>query len=61
MAVIVVISTGDFQIYIGMYYHCRSVKEKVGNGLLGLVIFYHNYLTSNDCIQHFGKTSICNT
>ena len=39
MARIIVISTGDFQILRNVYCHCRSVKDKVENGLLGEVIF----------------------
>ena len=38
MALIIVISTGDFQIRWNVL-HCRSVEEKVENGLLGKVIF----------------------
>ena len=60
MALIIVISTGDFK-YVGMYCHCRSVKEKVEKWPLGLSDLYHDYLISNDCIQHSGKISIRNT
>ena len=48
MTFIIVMSTGDFQI--------RS-----GKWPLGLSDLYHNYLISNDCIQHSGKISISNT
>ena len=39
--------------------HCRSVKEKSGKWPLELNDFFHNFLISNDCIQHSGKISIC--
>ena len=54
MALMIVISTGDFQIHWNVLYcHCGSVKEKVENGLLGQVVFI--IIISNDCIQHSGK------
>ena len=39
MALIIVMSTGNILKYVGMYYNCRSVNEKVENDLLGQVIF----------------------
>ena len=60
MALIMVISTGDFQIRWNVLSVSFSERES-GKWLLGLSDFYHNYLISNDCIQHSGKISICNT
>ena len=49
MALIIVISTGDFQ----MHWNLLSLKEKVENGLLGYISdSYHNSLMNNNCIQH---------
>ena len=60
MALIIVISAGgDFQICWNVLSLSFSEKES-GKRPLGLSDFYHNYLISNDCIQHFGKISICN-
>ena len=60
MALMIVISTGDFQIRWNVLSLSFSEKES-GNWPLGLSDFYHTYLISNDCIQHSGKISICNT
>ena len=50
---LIVISTGDFQIR----WNVLSLSFIV----VGLSDFYHNHLISNDCIEHSGKISICNT
>ena len=60
MALIIVISTGDFQIRWNVLSLSFSERES-GKWPLGLSDFYHNYLISNDCIQHYGEISICNT
>ena len=60
MALLIVISTGDFQIRWNVLSLSFSERES-GKRPLGLRDFYHNYLISNDCIQHSGKISICNT
>ena len=60
MALIIVISTEDFQIRRNVLSLSFSERES-GKWPLGLSNFYHNYLLSNDCIQHSGKISICNT
>ena len=60
MALIIVISTGDFQIGWNVL-SLLFIQRESGKWPLGLNDFYHNCLTSNDCIQHFGKISICNT
>ena len=60
MALIIVMSTGDFQIRCNVLSLSFSERES-GKWPLGLSDFYHNYLISNDCIQHSGKISICNT
>ena len=39
MALIIVISTEDFQIHWNVLTYCHSVKEKVKNGLLDQIIF----------------------
>ena len=59
MALIIVISTGDFQICWNALSLSFSERES-GKWLLGLSDFYHNNLISNDCIQHSGKIAICN-
>ena len=60
MALIIVISTGSFQI--GLNVLSLSFREREsGKWPLGLSDFYHNYLISDDCIQHSRKISICNT
>ena len=48
MALIIVISIGDFQIH----WNVLSLWP------FGLSHFYHNYLISNDCIRHSGKITI---
>ena len=60
MAPVIVISTGDFQTRWNVLSLSFSERES-GKWSLGLSDFYHNYLISNDCIQHSGKMSICNT
>ena len=60
MALMIVISTGNFQICWNVLSLSFSERES-GKRALGLSDFYHNYLISNDRIQHFGKLSICNT
>ena len=60
MALIIVISPGDFQIRWNVLSLSFSERES-GKRPLGLIGFYHNYLISNDCIQHSGKISIFNT
>ena len=60
MALIIVISTGDFQISWNVLSLSFSERES-GKWPLALSDFYYNYLISNDCIQHSGKISIYNT
>ena len=60
MAVIIVMSTGDFQICWNVLSLSFSERESE-KWSLGLSDFHHNYLISNDCIQHSGKIFICNT
>ena len=60
MALIMVISTGDFQIRWNVLSLPFGVTES-GKWPFGLSDFHHNYLISNDCIQHSGKIFICNT
>ena len=60
MALIIVISAEDFQIRWNVLSLSFSERES-GKWPLGLSDFYHNYLISNDCIQHSGKISIYNT
>ena len=59
MALIIVISTGDFQIQWNVLSLSFSEKEN-GKCPLGLSDSYRSYLISNDCIQHSGKMSIYN-
>ena len=60
MALIIVISTGDFQVRWNVLSLSFSKRENA-KWPLGLSDFKHNYLNNNDCIQHFGKISICNS
>ena len=60
MALTIVISTGDFQIRSNALSLSFSERES-GKWPLGLSDFHHNYLSSDDCIQHSGKVFICNT
>ena len=60
MALIIVISTEDFQIRGNVLSLSFSERES-GKWFIGLSDFYHKYLVSDDCIQHSGKISICNT
>ena len=61
MALIIVISTGDFQIRWNVLSLLFSEIES-GKWPLGLRDFHHNlYLIGNDCIQDSGKIFICNT
>ena len=49
MALMIVISTGDFQIRWNVLPLSFSERES-GKWPLGLRDFHHNYLISNDCI-----------
>ena len=60
MALIIVISTGDFQIRWNVLSLLFSERES-GKWLLGLSDFIIIIFISNDCIQHTGKISIYNT
>ena len=60
MALIIVISTVDFQIRWNALSLPFSERES-GKWPLGLSDFHYNYLISNDCIQYSGKIFICNT
>ena len=60
MALIIFMSTGDFQLRWNVLSMSFSESES-GKWPVGLSDFYHDYLISNDCIQHSGKVSICNT
>ena len=54
MALIIVILTEDFQIRWNVLSMSFSETES-GKLPLGLSDFHHNYLISNDCIQHSKK------
>ena len=54
MALIIVISTGDFQIRWNVLSLSFS-ERKSGKWPLGLSDFYHNYIVSNDCISALWK------
>ena len=60
MALKIVISTGNFRIRWNVLSLSFSERES-GKMVSWLSDFYHNYFISNDCIQHSGKISICNT
>ena len=60
MALIIVISTGDSQIRWNILSLSFSEREN-GKWPLELSDFHHNYLISNDFIQHSGKIFICST
>ena len=60
MALIIVISTEDFHIRWNVL-SLSFCETESGKWPLGLSDFYHNYLISNDCIQHSEKIFICNT
>ena len=60
MALVIVISTGDFQICWNVLSLSLS-ERKSGNWPLGISDFHHDYLISDDYIQHSGKIFICNT
>ena len=60
MALIIVISTGDFQIRWNVLSLSFSERES-GKWPFGLYDFYDNYLISNGYIQHSGKISICDS
>ena len=60
MALITVISTGNFQIRWNVLSMSFSERES-GKWPLGLSDFYHNYLISDDCIQLSEKISISST
>ena len=51
MALIIVISTGNFQIRWNVLSMSFSEGES-GKWPLGLSYFCHNYLISDDCVQH---------
>ena len=57
MALMTVISTGDFQIRWNLLSLSFSERES-GKWSLELSDFHHNYFISNDCIQHSGKIFI---
>ena len=57
MALIIVISTGDFQIRWNVLSLSFSERES-GKRPFRPSDFYHSYLISNDCIQHSGKISM---
>ena len=56
MALIIVISTGDFQIHWNVLSLSFSERES-GKWPLGLSDFYHNYFIRKGCIQHSGRYS----
>ena len=58
MALIIVISTRDFQIRWNVLSLSFSERES-GKWHLGRSDFYHNYLIGNDCIQHSGNLEKC--
>ena len=58
MTLIIVISTGDFQIPWNVLSLSFSETES-RTWPLGLSDFHHNYLIGNDCIQHSGKIFTC--
>ena len=60
MALIIVMSTGDFQIRWNVLSLSFSERES-GKWPLGLSDFHRNYLISDDRIQHSGKIFICKT
>ena len=60
MALMKVISTGDFQIRWNVL-SLSFCETESGKWPLGLSDFHHNYLISDDCIQHSGKIFICDT
>ena len=60
MALIILISIGDFQIRCNVLSLSFSERES-GKWPLGQSDFYRYYLISNDGIRHSGKISICNT
>ena len=60
MALIIVISTRDFQVRWNVLSLSFSERES-GKWHFGRSDFYHNYLISNDRIQHSGKMPICDT
>ena len=57
---VTIILTGDFQKRWDILSLPFSERES-GKLPLGQTDFYHKYLISNDCIQHSGKISICDT
>ena len=60
MALMIVISTEDFQVRWNVLSLSLSERESK-KWPLRLNDFYHNYLISNDCIQYSGKIFTCNT
>ena len=59
MALLIVMSTGHFQIRWNALSLSFSERES-GKWLPGLSDFYHNYLTSNNCIKHSGNNLLHN-
>ena len=59
MALMIVMSTEDFQIRWNALSLSFSERER-GKWPLGLSDFYRNYFISNDCIQHSGKIPFAN-
>ena len=57
MALIIVISTENFQVRWNVLSLSFSERES-GKWPLGLSDLYQNYLISNACIQYSGKISI---
>ena len=60
MALIIVISTVDFQIRWNVLSLSFNERE-AGRWPLGLSDLHFKYLISNDCIQHSGKIFIDST
>ena len=60
MALIIAISTEDFQIRWNVLSLSFSERES-GKWPLERSDFHHNYLINDDCIQRSGKMFICNT
>ena len=59
MALIIVMSTGHFQIRWNVLSLSFSERES-GKLPLGLCDSYYNYLISNDCTQHSGNNFLHN-
>ena len=62
MALIIVISAGDFRIRWNVLSLSFSEREREREEWpLGLSDFHRDYLISDDCIQYSGKILTCNT